>query len=86
MSSSPYPGYPPSYTNVNTIGGYSRTCYAIEVRSLGNLGPDRRAVLFEQLELAVAQVAQKFADVESVELIPDSRFDKMLRDGFRLPP
>lgn len=86
MNDSPYPGYPPSYRVVTTIGGYSRSCYALEVRALDKLSPTQLVSLQEQLEAAIASVVRRFPEVESAELIPSRRFDKMLLDGFRLPP
>ena len=82
MSNLPYPGYPPSYTSVPKVGGYTRQCLVIEICSLGNgLDDLQLASLREQLELVVERYS---SIIEKYDVVLPMRFDPLLKKGLRL--
>ncbi len=85
MANEPYPGYPPSYRVVDSVGGFSRTCLAVEFLSLGRLEPAQLAIVTEQLEATVAKLRDSVTTIKAGELITPDRFDPLLRQGLRLP-
>ncbi len=80
MPNTPYPGYSPNYRQVPKIGGFDRTCYVLELRTLGEMDPIRRAMLEDAIGVAVA----KFQEVESFDIVRSDRFDTDLRHAMRL--
>ena len=80
MSNAPYPGYPPSYMKVEEMGGYRRNCYVLELFTIGELDPARRA----QMEDAIQMAITKFSEVEKHDIIRSQRFDTALRKAMRL--
>jgi hypothetical protein len=85
MTSGPYPGFPPNYTNVGITGGFTRTCFVLEFLSLGRLEPAQKALVEEQVSALVDKLAKSLSNVEKAEVVAPKRFDRQLLDGLRLP-
>lgn len=85
-SKKPYPGFPPNYKEVETTGGYRRTCFVLEFLSLGQLEPTQIAMIEEQVEAMVEKLGRGIPTVEKVEFVTQDRFDPILLEGLRLPP
>ena len=76
----PYPNYPTSYTKIEKVGGYDRTCYVLELFTLGAMDPIRRA----NMEDAIQMTINRFKEVEKHEIIKSDRFDHVLRKAMRI--
>ncbi len=81
---SPYPGWPPSQRVVSTVGGLTRTCFVIELRSLGQLSPAQVAIIQERLEAGLATIKSRIPIVEDCDIVSNDRFDTLLRVGLRV--
>lgn len=79
-----YPGYPPNCTDLTTIGGMSRTCFVIDVLSLGSLSAADRSIILEHLEAAVESLKVKSSVIECIDIVQPERFDPQLRTGLRI--
>ena len=84
MSSRPYPGFPPSYREVENTGGYKRTCFVVEFLSLGTLEPAQIAMIEEQMGALADKLRSGMVAVEQVDFVTPDRFDRALSDGLRL--
>ena len=80
-----YPGFPPNYREVESTGGYTRTCFVLEFMSLGPLEPVQIAMIDEQMGALVDKLCQNMVAVEKVDFVTPDRFDRILHDGLRLP-
>lgn len=83
--SKPYPNLPPNKTAVQTIGGLTRTCFVLELRSFGALSDIQLALVKERLEACVNNILPIISVIESSTIASDDSFDRLLRDGLRLP-
>lgn len=84
-SKRPYPGFPPNYKDVASIGGYKRTCFVLEFTSLGSLEPAEIAMIDEQMGALADKLRQNMMAVEKADFVTPDRFDRILCDGLRLP-
>lgn len=84
-SKKPYPGFPPNYRDVEDTGGYRRTCFVLEFMSLGPLEPAEMAMINEQMEALADKLRQNMVAIEKADFVTPDRFDRILRDGLRLP-
>ena len=84
MAKKPYPGIPPNYKIVDENGGYKRTCFVLELLSLGQLDNVQMAMVQEQLEATVQKIAQNITCIEKTDVVPPDRFDRILCDGLRI--
>lgn len=84
MAKTPYPGFPPSYTQVNETGGFTRTCFVLEFLSLGKLEPAQQAMIDEQFSALAEKLALGLTNVETARFVTPDRFDRKLSDGLRL--
>ena len=82
-NNTPYPGYTPSYKVVSKIGNYARTCFVVELLSLGELDEIQCAQIRERIEATIQHT--RVATVEKIDVVAPNRFDRLLRDGLRLP-
>lgn len=80
MSSTPYPGYSPTFVVVDKVGTYNRTCYILELLSIGELSPIKKAQLEDTIQAAI----QKITDIEKHDLVRSERFDTALRKAMRI--
>lgn len=84
MSKPPFPGFPPSYSDVPKIGGRYRRCFIVEVHSLEPLTEAEEAVVVEQLGATVQRLHRNVQSIEDSELVTQDRFDGPLLRGLRL--
>ena len=80
----PYPGYPPNYTQLHIVGGYVRSCFVIELLTLGELSDVELALVKEHMEAAVESLQKRLVNIERTDVVDQSRFDRQLRSGLRL--
>lgn len=80
----PYPGYPPSYQHVRIIGGLTRTCLVVELKSEEPLSDGQMAMIREQLEGTLDRVTRNISILQKAELVSEKRFDTALLQGLRL--
>lgn len=80
----PYPGYPPSYKQVTSTGGYKRNCLVVDILSLDDLQDTEIAVIEEQISAAADKLVRSMPNIHKLEIIVPGRFDKILRDGLRI--
>ena len=79
----PYPGYPPSFKVISKVGDYSRTCLVIELLSLGEIDNTQLAYIKERLEATIHNL--RLGNIEKFEIALPDQFDRVVRDGLRLP-
>ena len=84
-SKKPYPGFPPNYSEVASVGGYHRTCFVLEFMSLGSLEPAQIAMIDEQMGALADKLRQNMMAVEKADFVTPDRFDRVLCEGLRLP-
>lgn len=80
----PYPGFPPNYSNLNVIDGLARQCIVIDIRSRGNLSQVQLTMIREQLEASLQKFIAKLPELESIQVVEQNQFDRLLLDGLRL--
>jgi hypothetical protein len=81
---SPYPGLPPNLSRIPVIGGLTRTCLVVELRSLGELTPSQVALVSERLDAYISNLLPSLATVESVRVASQDCFDPVLMAALRL--
>jgi hypothetical protein len=80
MADTPYPNFAPNVGVLDSTGGFKRYCYVLEILSIGDLPPARRA----QLEDALGIVLEQFVDVEKHDLVRSERFVTDLRKALHV--
>jgi hypothetical protein len=76
----PYPNFSPNYTTVRKHGGYTRDCIVLELSTLDEMDPARRAML----EDAIAVAISKFQDIEKHKIVRSEDFNTELLRALRL--
>ncbi len=80
----PYPGYPPSYGNIDSLGDLKRTCLVIDLLSLDKLTNVQLAQISEQLDIMLAKLKLSIITLEKFQIVTPDRFDRLLQTGLRL--
>jgi hypothetical protein len=84
MPKKPYPGENPSVELILEKGGYSRSCFVVDVLSYKSLDNSQKAVIEEHLQAYIDKLVDLMPSIKEAEVINPDRFDPILLKGLRI--
>ena len=80
-----YPSIPPNFGVVKVSGGFTRSCFVVELLSIGDFTPVQKAWFKERLEAALKGLQLQLPIVEKFIVSSDDQFNRPLTDALHLP-